>query len=71
MFTYCVLPFGPANGPFIFITMTLDFNNEWQALAIERGINIVKDNNTQLFIDYLFSSEEQCPNLWGDPGIPM
>ena len=32
-----------------------DFNGEWQALAIKRGVNIGKDNNTKLIIDDLFN----------------
>ena len=55
MYTYRVLPFGPVDSPFIFITMMLDLNGKWQALAIERGIKIGKDNNTKLIVDDLFN----------------
>ena len=29
MYTYRVLPFGPVNSPFIFITIMLDLNGKW------------------------------------------
>ena len=33
MYTYGVMPFGPVNGPVIFIRMMFNINREWQVMS--------------------------------------
>ena len=54
-FTYCVMPFGPSNGPPIFIIFMHDMNGRWQSVATEAGVTINDDTNTNLIVDDCFS----------------
>ena len=54
-YTYNVMPFGPVNGPAIFITFIHDMNATWQLLAKERGIPIGDDNNTKIIVDDIWN----------------
>ena len=51
MYTYGVMPFGPVNGPVIFIRMMFNINGEWQMLAIKNGVTIDDDTNTKIIVD--------------------
>ena len=55
LYTWRVMPFGPVNGPTIFINLMLDINQEWQQLAISKGISIDEDTNTKLIVDDVFN----------------
>ncbi len=43
--TYCVMPFGPKNGPATFINFIHDVDSQWKALAKKSGLVINKDTN--------------------------
>ena len=45
---YCVMPFGPVNGPSIFIRLIHDWDKEWKTLAAKRGVQICADNNSKI-----------------------
>ena len=55
LYTYRVMPFGPVNGPEIFIRMIFDINQEWQTLAAGRGVVFNEDTNTRIIVDDLFN----------------
>jgi hypothetical protein len=46
-----VMPFGPVNGPAIFIVMIHDLKATWDALAQSRGIEVGEDTNCEIIID--------------------
>ena len=50
------MPFGPINGPFIFIWMMFNINGEWQAMDIGHDVVINVDTNTKVIVDV---SEDQ------------
>ena len=50
-----VMPFGPVNGPPIFIRFMHDMNYDWQTLAIENEVPINDDNNTKMVVDEILS----------------
>jgi hypothetical protein len=52
---YRVMPFGPVNGPAIFIGMMLDICQEWQHEAVRRGLVISESLNTRIIVDDLFN----------------
>eukprot|EP00970_Alexandrium_tamarense_P020839 scaffold15742_cov228-Alexandrium_tamarense.AAC.1 len=45
------MPFGPVNGPAIFIIMIHDLKATWDALAQSRGIEVGEDTNCEIIID--------------------
>jgi hypothetical protein len=49
------MPFGPVNGPVIFIVFIHDLDSTWKALAQERGISIDEKTNTNIIVDDIFS----------------
>jgi hypothetical protein len=53
--TYTVMPFGPTNGPAMFINFIHDNNSQWQALAQSLGTVINDDTNTKTIFDDIFS----------------
>ena len=53
--TFKVMPFGPVNGPPIFIRMAHDIDSTWKALAAKIGIKIDDDTNTRLIVDGILS----------------
>ena len=53
--TYRVMPFGPVNGPMIFISFMHDMDSTWKSLAAKRGVQIDESTNTRLIVDDLFS----------------
>ena len=55
MYTYRVMPFGPVNGPPIFIGMMFDMNFEWKILAKSHGVAINEDTNTKNIVDDSFN----------------
>ena len=55
MYTYNVMPFGPVNGPEIFIRMMFDINTEWPDLAMNNNVTINEDTNFKLIVDDVFS----------------
>lgn len=57
-YTYAVMPFGPMNGPTIFIDFIHDMDSGWKALATERGISIGENNNTRIIVDDILSFAE-------------
>ena len=63
MYTYGVMPFGPVNGPVIFIRMMFNINGKWQVMAINNGVTIDYDTNTKIIVDDCFNwaiSEDQA-----------
>jgi hypothetical protein len=54
--TYNVMPFGPVNGPSMFIVFIHDVDSSWKKLAKSYGILIDKDTNTNIIIDNILSS---------------
>ena len=56
------MPFGPVNGPTIFINMMLDINQEWQTLAKSKGAKIDEDTNTKLIVDDTFNHGKGVEN---------
>lgn len=57
-YTYAVMPFGPMNGPTIFIDFIHDMDSGWKALATERGVPIGESNNTRIIVDDILSFAE-------------
>ena len=53
--TYNVMPFGPTNGPSIFITFMHDLDSVWKKLATDRGITIDSNTNTRAIVDDVVS----------------
>ena len=49
------MPFGPVNGPAIFIIFIHDMDQSWKELATSRGIEINASCNTTIIIDNIFS----------------
>jgi hypothetical protein len=49
--TYNVMPFGPVNGPPIFIIMMQDINGTWQMVATSRGVKVGLDADTRIIVD--------------------
>ena len=54
-YTYTVMPFGPINGPVIFIVFIHDMNSTWNELARRRGLTLDTGTNTRVIIDDIFS----------------
>ena len=54
-FTYLVMPFGPVNGPFIFIVFIHDLDVTWKKLATSKNIQINNQTNTKIIVDDIFS----------------
>ncbi len=53
--TYTVMPFGPTNGPATFIQMIHDLDSAWKALAVELGLTIDDDMNTNIIVNDIFN----------------
>ena len=49
------MPFGPVNGPQIFITFIHDMDSTWKNLAETRKIAIGDDTNTMIIVDDILS----------------
>ena len=49
--TYTVMPFGPTNGPAMFITMIHDIDSVWKALASQSGLTIGRSVDTKIIVD--------------------
>jgi hypothetical protein len=49
--TYNVMPFGPVNGPAIFVEFMHDVDSTWKSLAQSRGIVLDDSTNTRIIID--------------------
>lgn len=50
------MPFGPVNGPAIFITMMMDLDSTWNTLACDfEKINVGKDADTRIIVDDILS----------------
>jgi hypothetical protein len=49
--TYMVMPFGPTNGPAMFIQMIHNLDSALKALAEKRGLTIDDDMNTNIIVD--------------------
>ncbi len=56
--TYNVMPFGPVNGPAIFIAFMHDLVSTWKDLARSLGLTIDKDLNTNVIVDDILSWEK-------------
>ena len=54
-YTYLVMPFGPVNGPAIFIMFMHDIDGTWKEVATSRGIKIDGNTNTRLIVDDCFN----------------
>ena len=53
--THTVMPFGPMNGPAMFINFIHDVNSQWKALAQQSGLVIDDNTNTKIIVDDIFS----------------
>jgi hypothetical protein len=53
--TYTVMPFGPTNGPAIFITFIHGVNSIWKELAKQNSLPINTDMNTCIIVDDIVS----------------
>jgi hypothetical protein len=49
------MPFGPTNGPAMFINFIHDVDSQWKALAAKSGLVIDDDTNTKIIVDDIFS----------------
>ena len=49
------MPFGPVNGPVIFIVFIHDLNSSWQDLAHTRGIIFDAKTGSTIIVDDIFS----------------
>ena len=49
------MPFGPTNGPSIFIMFMHDMNSRWKTLATSNGVLINDDTNSNIIVDDLLS----------------
>ncbi|KAL3786998.1 hypothetical protein HJC23_005509 [Cyclotella cryptica] len=56
-----VMPFGPVNGPAIFIAAMHDLDSTWKQLAENEGIVIDDDTNTRIIVDDLWSWAKTLP----------
>ena len=54
-YTYFVMPFGPVNGPVIFIVFIHDMDATWKDLASSRGIIFDARTGTRIVVDDIFS----------------
>ena len=54
-YCYNVMPFGPVNGPAIFITFIHDIDSSWKADARDEGVIIDEDTNTKIIVDDILS----------------
>ena len=54
-YQYKVMPFGPVNGPVIFIAFMHDLDATWKQLAESQGIKIDDDTNTKIIVDDIWS----------------
>jgi hypothetical protein len=48
--TYNVMPFGPVNGPAMFIAFIHNIDSSWKVLACSHGVVINKDTNTNIIV---------------------
>jgi hypothetical protein len=53
--TYTVMPFGPTNGPAMFINFIHDINSIWKELTQERGVPMDNDTNTKIIVGDIVS----------------
>lgn len=54
-YQYRVMPFGPVNGPVIFIAFMHDLDGTWKELAENLGITIDDDTNAKIIVDDIWS----------------
>ena len=54
-YTYNVMPFGPVNGPVIFIIFIHGMDATWKESASERGIVFDPSTGTRIIVDDMFS----------------
>ena len=50
-----MMPFGPVNGPVIFIIFIQDMNQRWQEVETSRGMTMDAATNEKIIIDDIFS----------------
>ena len=50
-----MMPFGPDNGPVIFIIFIHEMNQHWKEVATFRGMTIDAATNTKIIIDDILS----------------
>jgi hypothetical protein len=60
--TYCVMPFGPTNGPATFINFIHNAGSQWKALAEKSGLVINNNTNTKIIVDNIFSLAKTINN---------
>jgi hypothetical protein len=53
--TYTVMPFGPTNGPAMFINLIHDISSIWKELAQECGVPLDDDTNTKIIVNDIVS----------------
>ncbi len=53
--TYTVMPFGPTNGPAMFIMMIHDLDSVWKLLVKDSGIKVGEAVNTSIIVDDILS----------------
>ena len=61
-----VMPFGPVNGPVIFVIMIYDLKDHWDSLASQWGVILDNFTNSIIIIDdtFIFSNDENTIFLY-------
>ncbi len=53
--THTIMPFGPMNGPAMFINFIHNVDSQWKALSQQSGLVIDDNTNTKIIVDNIFS----------------
>ena len=62
--TWRVMPFGPVNGPVIFIIFVHDMDGTWKAVAATRGLDLSSGKiGTRIIVDDIFSWADTFENF--------
>ena len=59
--TFLVMPFGPVNGPAIFIGFMHDMQSRWMEIAAAAGIDVSSDAGDRLIVDDILSFARTLP----------
>jgi len=62
-YTWLVMPFGPINGPVIFIVFMHDFSSTWKDLARNRGVVFDASTGTEIIVHDVFSWAKTWPEF--------
>eukprot|EP00956_Cyclotella_meneghiniana_P020963 scaffold37640_cov83-Cyclotella_meneghiniana.AAC.2 len=62
--TFLVMPFGPVNGPAIFIGFMHDMQSRWMEIAAAAGIDVSSDAGDRLIVDDILSFARTLPTAF-------